>query len=181
MEDLRVLVELGPTRSVLSYFSNLGLIISKKRTTLRRRGKSSGEKIEERRCKGDNILDDSSYRSYRGCNGPPPSVHVQGRETFPPRCPIPPERSPPLFLNQCGPCHIGSMPPPSARHRLPWRVLQPSSGRMALSRCTKLAVRNSVEGRSEGRNVGEGGRSCISAFFSHQWREAHQWRCSAAL
>ena len=45
MEDLRVLVELGPTRSVLSYFSNLGLILSKKRTTLRRRGKSSGEKI----------------------------------------------------------------------------------------------------------------------------------------
>ena len=59
MEDLRVLVGLGPTRSVLSYFSNLGLILSKKRTTLRRRGKSSGEKIDERRCKGDNILDDS--------------------------------------------------------------------------------------------------------------------------
>ena len=46
VEDLRVQAVLGPTKSVLGFISSLGLISSKKRTTLRRRGKSSGEKID---------------------------------------------------------------------------------------------------------------------------------------
>ena len=122
----------------------------------------------------NNILDDSAYR---GCHGPPPSVRVRGLGV---------NYAVELFRH-CLHSLQSDLLPSSSTNSPPERG--GPQGPRHLAVCLSIArpvglpyaVRNSVSGRKEGRNVREGGRSCISAFFSHLWREAHRWRCPAAL